>query len=110
MQSFKVGIKVTHSSEEFIKEIYDANRNDILLRIEHGFGCIDIVFNPMNFLLTGDISTDINDEQQQVVSLPSKDLHTCNERLFQFTSAIYLYISEAYKVADLFQRAVVQSR
>lgn len=110
MLSFKVGVKVTRSSEDFIKEIYDAKRDDILLRIEHDFGCIDIVFNPINFLLTGDVSTDINDEQQQVVSLPSKDLHNFNDNLFQLTSAIYLYISEAYKVADLFQRAVVQSR
>ena len=46
MLYFRKGVKVFHSSEEFVKEAIQLGKDDVLLRVEHDYGIIDVVFNP----------------------------------------------------------------
>ena len=106
MLSFRKGVKVFTNSEEFVKEAILIGKDDILLRIEHGYGMIDVVFNPAGTYLDGEVYKYLNDGKEMFVRLEMKDIASNMRSVIDMSSALYLYIAEAYQVAGLFERTM----
>ena len=106
MLSFRKGVKVFTSSEEFVKEAIKLEKEDVLLRIEHDYGMIDVVFNPAGTYLEGEVYKYVDDNRQMFARLDMKDIAHSMRSVIDMSSALYLYIAEAYKVAGLFERTM----
>ena len=100
------GVKVFTSSEEFVKEAIKLEKDDVLLRIEHDYGMIDVVFNPVGTYLQGEVYKYMDDGKQMFLRLELKDIANNMLSIIDMSSALYLYIAEAYKVAGLFERTM----
>ena len=110
MLSFRKGVKVFTSSGEFVKEAMKMEKDDVLLRIEHDYGMIDIVFNPVGTYLQGEVYKYIDDSKEMFVRLELKDIANNMLSVIDMSSALYLYISEAYKTATIFEKIMIGPR
>ena len=110
MLSFRKGVKVFHSSEEFVKEAILLGKDDILLRIEHEYGMIDVVFNPAGTYLQGEVYKYLDENKEMFARLELKDIANEMLSVLQMSSALYAYISEAYKIAGLFEKTMIGPR
>ena len=110
MLSFRKGVKVFYSSEEFVKEATKMGKDDVLLRIEHDYGLIDVVFNPLGTYLQGEVCKNLDDGKEMFVRLEMKDIANNMLSVIDMSSALYLYIAEAYKVAGLFEKTMIGPR
>ena len=110
MLSFRKGVKVFTSSEEFVKEAILLGKDDILLRIEHDYGLIDVVFNPAGTYLQGEVYKYLDENKEMFARLELKDIANEMLSVLQMSSALYVYISEAYKIAGLFEKTMIGPR
>jgi hypothetical protein len=109
MLSFRKDFKVFKTTEEFVKEAI-WTKNDLLLRIEHNYGLIDIKFNPITCLLEGVVYADITDAKEMVLSVKSLDISDCMLSALHISSALHSFISDAYKMAGLLNGILVQPK
>lgn len=109
MLSFRKDFQVFESSEAFVKEAI-WTKNDLLLRIEHNYGLIDIKFNPTNCLLEGIVYNTVLDTKEMVLSLKTVDIADSMLSALHISSALHAYISEAYKMAGLLDRILIQPK
>lgn len=98
-----------YSSEEFVKECMSLPPNPVVLAITHGSGQIEIEFVSSTLHLTGHVYSFLNDEKEKVVQLEYKDVAHENTSVLKLSSALYSYISEAYKIAHILDRTIIQS-
>ena len=110
MLSFRKGVKVFYSSEEFVKEAIKMEKDDVLLRIEHDYGLIDVVFNPLGTYLQGEVCKNLDDGKEMFVRLEMKDIANNMLSIIDMSSALYLYIAEAYKTASIFEKTMIGPR
>ena len=110
MLSFRKGVKVFYSSEEFVKEAIKMEKDDVLLRIEHDHGLIDVVFNPLGTYLQGEVCKNLDDGKEMFVRLEMKDIANNMLSVIDMSSALYLYIAEAYKTASIFEKTMIGPR
>ena len=101
------GVKVFTSSEEFVKEAIKLEKDDVLLRIEHDYGMIDVVFNPVGTYLQGEVYKYMDDGKQMFLRLELKDIANNMLSIIDMSSALYLYIAEAYKTASIFEKTMI---
>lgn len=109
MLSFRKDFQVFESSEEFVKEAI-WTKNDLLLRIEHNYGLIDIKFNPVTCLLDGIVYNTVLDTKEMVLSLKTVDIADSMLSALHISSALHAYISEAYKMAGLLDGILIQPK
>jgi hypothetical protein len=105
----KNGFKSVESTEEFVKQAIEFGQKDIVLSVAHGNGVIDIVISPTMDAIEADVYHFLNDDTELKYSMPIKTLTDNNISSLALTSAIYAYLSEAFKVADMFTRTTRQS-
>ena len=101
--------KFIYSSEEFVKECLGLPTNSVVLAITHGYGQIEVEFVPSTMHLTGHVYSFMNDEKEKVVQLEFKDVANENTSALVLSSALYSYISEAYKIANILDKTLIQS-
>lgn len=109
MLSFRKDFQVFESSEKFVKEAV-WTKNDLLLRIEHNYGLIDIKFNPVNCLLEGVVYSNVLDTKEMVLSLKSVDIADSMLSALHISSSLHSYISDAYKMAGLLNGILIQPK
>jgi hypothetical protein len=102
--------KFIHSSEEFIKECIALPSNNIVLAITHDYGQIEVEFVPATMLLSGSVYTLINEETEKFVRLDYKDIAHDNGSALLLSSALYTYLAEAYRIASILERTLIQKR
>jgi hypothetical protein len=98
-----------YSSEEFVKECISLPPNPIVLAISHSHGQIEVEFVPSTMHLTGHVYSFMNDEKEKVIQLDYKDVAHENTSALVLSSALYAYISEAYKMAHILDKTIIQS-
>ena len=110
MLYFRKGVKVFHSSEEFVKEAIQLGKDDVLLRIEHDYGMIDVVFNPAGTYLEGEVYKLLDDNKEIYCRLEMKDVAHDMISVISLSSALYAYIAQAYKTASIFEKVMIGNR
>jgi hypothetical protein len=75
----------------------------------HSDGVIDIVFSPTMDAIEAEVYHFLNDGTELKYSMPIKTLTDNNISTLHLTSAIYAYLSEAFKVADMFRSTTRQN-
>jgi acyl CoA:acetate/3-ketoacid CoA transferase alpha subunit len=103
------GFKTVDTAEEFVKQVLEFGQKDIVLSVTHSQGVIDIVVSPTMDAIEADIYHFLNDETELKYTLPIKSLTANYISSLNLTSAIYAYLSEAFKVADMFTKTTRQS-
>jgi hypothetical protein len=105
----KNGFKSVDTVDAFIKEAIECDHKDIVLSIVHDNGVIDIVLSPTMDLIEAEVYRFLNDGTELKYSMPTKSLANNNLSTLYLTSQIYAYLSEAFKVADMFRSTTRQS-
>jgi hypothetical protein len=105
----KNGFKSVDTVDAFIKEAIECDHKDVVLSIVHDNGVIDIVLSPTMDLIEAEIYQFLNDGTELKYSMPTKSLANNNLSTLHLTSQIYSYLSEAFKVADMFRSTTRQS-
>ena len=105
----KQGFKTVESTEEFVKQFIEFGQKDIVLSVTHSQGVIDIVVSPTMDAIEADVYHFLNDETELKYTLPIKTLTDNNISSLALTSAIHAYLSEAFKVAEMFRSTTRQS-
>ncbi len=105
----KNGFKTVDTAEEFVKQVLEFGQKDLVLSVTHSQGVIDIVVSPTMDAIEADIYHFLNDETELKYTLPIKSLTANYISSLNLTSAIYAYLSEAFKVADMFTKTTRQS-
>ena len=105
----KQGFKTVDTTEEFVKQVMEFGQKDIVLSVTHSQGVIDIVVSPTMDAIEADVYHFLNDDTELKYSMPIKTLTDNNISTLHLTSAIYAYLSEAFKVADMFRSTTRQS-
>jgi hypothetical protein len=105
----KQGFTTVDTTEEFVKQAIEFGNKDIVLSITHSNGVIDIVVSPTMDAIEADVYHFLNDETELKYTLPIKTLTDNNISSLALTSAIYAYLSEAFKVAEMFRSTTRQS-
>jgi len=103
------GSKFIYSSEEFVKECLGLPSKPVVLAITHDNGQIEVEFVPFTMHLTGHVYSFMNDEKEKVIQLDLKDIANENTSALVLSSALYSYISEAYKMAHFLDKTIIQS-
>ncbi len=103
------GFKTVDTAEEFVKQVLEFGQKDLVLSVTHSQGVIDIVVSPTMDAIEADIYHFLNDETELKYTLPIKSLTANYISSLNLTSAIYAYLSEAFKVADMFTKTTRQS-
>jgi hypothetical protein len=103
------GFKTVDTAEEFVKQVLEFGQKDIVLSVTHSQGVIDIVVSPTMDAIEADVYHFLNDETELKYTLPIKSLTADYISSLNLTSAIYAYLSEAFKVADMFTKTTRQS-
>jgi hypothetical protein len=80
-----------------------------VLAITHGHGQIEVEFVPSTMHLTGHVYSFMNDEKEKVIQLDFKDVVLENASVLLLSSALYSYIAEAYKMAHILDKTIIQS-
>ena len=105
----KQGFKTVESTEEFVKQAIEFGQKDIVLSITHSNGVIDIVVSPTMDAIEADVYHFLDDDTELKYSMPIKTLTDNNLSSLALSSAIYAYLSEAFKVAEMFRSTTRQS-
>lgn len=105
----KNGFKSVDTAESFIKEAIEFGNKDIVLSVVHNDGVIDIVFSPSLDAIEAEVYHFLNDGTELKYTLSIKSLTNNNISTLYLTSQIYAYLSEAFKVADMFKSTTRQS-
>ena len=105
----KNGFKSVDTAESFIKEAIEFGNKDIVLSVVHNDGVIDIVFSPSLDAIEAEVYHFLNDGTELKYTMPIKSLTNNNISTLYLTSQIYAYLSEAFKVADMFKSTTRQS-
>jgi len=105
----KNGFKSVDTAESFIKEAIEVGNKDIVLSVVHNDGVIDIVFSPSLDAIEAEVYHFLNDGTELKYTMPIKSLTNNNISTLYLTSQIYAYLSEAFKVADMFKSTTRQS-
>ena len=105
----KHGFKTVDTVESFVKESLEFNNKDVVLSVVHADGCIDIVYSPTMDAIEADVYHFLNDETELKYTMPLKTLTNVNLSSLVLSSAIYAYLSEAFKVAEMFRSTIRQS-
>jgi uncharacterized protein YpiB (UPF0302 family) len=103
------GSNYIYNSEEFVKECLGLPSNPVVLAITHGYGQIEVEFVPSTMHLTGHVYSFMNDEKEMVIQLDFKDVANENTSALVLSSALYSYISEAYKMSHILNKILIQS-
>ena len=103
------GFKTVDTAEEFVKQVLEFGQKDIVLRVTHSQGVIDIIVSPTMDAIEADVYHFLNDETELKYTMPLKSLTANYISSLNLTSAIYAYLSEAFKVADMFTKTTRQS-
>jgi len=103
------GFKTVDTAEEFVKQVLEFGQKDLVLSVTHSNGVIDIVVSPTMDAIEADVYHFLNDETELKYTLPIKSLTANYISSLNLTSAIYAYLSEAFKVADMFTKTTRQS-
>ena len=103
------GFKTVDTAEEFVKQVLEFGQKDLVLSVTHSQGVIDIVVSPTMDAIEADVYHFLNDETELKYTLPIKSLTANYISSLNLTSAIYAYLSEAFKVADMFTKTTRQS-
>ena len=103
------GFKTVDTAEEFVKQVLEFGQKDIVLSVTHSQGVIDIIVSPTMDAIEADVYHFLNDETELKYTLPIKSLTANYISSLNLTSAIYAYLSEAFKVADMFTKTTRQS-
>ena len=107
--NYRKGSKFIYNSEEFVKECLGLPLNSVVLAITHDYGQIEVEFVSSTMHLTGHVYSFMNDEKEKVVQLEFKDVANENTSALVLSSALYSYISEAYKIAHILDKTLIQS-
>jgi len=110
MLSCRKGLKVFYTSEEFVKEAIQLGKDDMVLRIEHDYGMIDVLFNPIGTYLEGEVYKYIDDAKEMYCRLDMKDVANDMLSVISLSSALYEYIAHAYKTASIFEKVMIGPR
>lgn len=105
----KHGFKSVDTTESFVKEAMEFGNKDVVLSVVHDNGVIDVVFSPTMDAIEADVYHFLNDNTELKFSMPIKTLTNENISSLYLTSSIYAYLSEAFKVADMFRKTIRQS-
>jgi len=105
----KNGFKSVDTTEAFVKEALEFGNKDVVLSVVHENGIIDIVFSPTMDAIEAEVYHFLNDGTELKYSMPMKTFTDNNISSLHLTSAIYAYLSEAFKVADMFRSTTRQS-
>jgi hypothetical protein len=105
----KAGFKSVDNTEAFVKQALASENKDIVLSVTHDTGIIDIVFSPTMDAIQAEVFHFLNDGTELKYTMPSKSLANGYISELQLCSSIYVYLSEAYKVADMFRNTTRQS-
>ena len=105
----KNGFKSVDTTEAFVKEALEFGNKDVVLSLVHETGVIDIVFSPTMDAIQAEVFHFLNDGTELKYTMPSKSLANGYISELQLCSSIYVYLSEAYKVADMFRNTTRQS-
>ncbi len=105
----KQGFKTVDTTEEFVKQVMEFGQKDIVLSVTHSNGVIDIVVSPTMDAIEADVYHFLNDETELKYTMPIKSLTASYISSLSLTSAIHTYLSEAFKIADIFARTTRQS-
>ena len=105
----KHGFKSVDTTESFVKEALELGNKDVVLSVVHDNGVIDIVFSPTMDAIEAEVFHFLNDGTELKFTMPLKTLTNDNISSLHLTSAIHAYLSEAFKVAEMFRRSIRQS-
>jgi len=105
----KHGFKSVDTTESFVKEAMEFGNKDVVLSVTHETGVIDIVFSPTMDAIEAEVYHFLNDGTELKYSMPIKTLTDNNISTLHLTSTIYAYLSEAFKVAEIFRSTIRQS-
>ena len=105
----KNGFMSVDTTEAFVKQALEFGNKDVVLSVVHSDGVIDIVFSPTMDAIEAEVYHFLNDGTELKYSMPIKTLTDKNISTLHLTSAIYAYLSEAFKVADMFRSTTRQS-
>ena len=105
----KNGFQSVDTTEVFVKQALEYGVKDIVLSTVHENGVIDLVLSPTMDAIEADVYHFLNDGTELKFTMPLKTLTNDNISSLYLTSAIYAYLSEAFKVADMFRRTTRQS-
>ena len=105
----KNGFKSVDTTEAFVKQALEFGNKDVVLSVVHENGVIDIVFSPTMDAIEAEVYHFLNDGTELKYSMPIKTLTDNNISTLHLTSAIYAYLSEAFKVADMFRSTTRQN-
>jgi len=105
----KHGFKSVDTTEEFVKQAIEFGHKDIVLSVVHSNGVIDIVISPTMDAIEAEVYHFLNDDTELKYSMPIKTLTDNNISSLALTSAIHAYLSEAFKVAEMFRSTTRQS-
>ncbi len=103
------GFKTVDTTEEFVKQAIEFGNKDIVLSVVHGNGVIDIVISPIMDAIEADVYHFLDDDTELKYSMPIKTLTDNNLSSLALTSAIHSYLSEAFKIAEIFRSTTRQS-
>ena len=103
------GFKTVDNTEEFVKQVLEFGQKDLVLSVTHSTGVIDIVVSPTMDAIEADIYHFLDDETELKYTLPIKSLTVNYVSALSLTSAIHAYLSEAFKVAEIFRNTTRQS-
>lgn len=98
-----------YSSEEFVKECISLPSNPVVLAITHSSGQIEIEYVPHTLHLVGHVYSFMDDEKEKVIQLDYKNVEREIDSVLALSSVLYSYIAEAYKMANLLDKIIIQS-
>jgi hypothetical protein len=102
--------KFIYDTETFVKESIDSfATEDLVLAITHDVGQIQVLFNKQKLQISGTVYTFLNNGNEQCYQILPKDLTYDQSSFLVLSSAIYAFLSEAYKIADMFKQSTFQS-
>ncbi len=104
------GSEFFRNSEEFVKACIALPTNSIILAIENEYGQIAIEFVPSRMFLSGNVYSYINEEKEKSIQLDYKDIANESTSALLLSSALYIYIAEAYRIANVLERTLIQNR
>ena len=105
----KHGFKSVDTAEAFVKQALEFDNKDVVLSVVHENGVIDIVCSPTMDAIEAQVYHFLNDGTELKFCMPIKTLTNHNISSLELTSTIYAYLSEAFKVADMFRCTTRQS-
>ena len=103
------GFDAVDTSEAFVKQALKLGKRDVVLSVTHETGAIEIAFSPIQDIIEATVYHFLDDETELKYSMPLKSIETLVLSELKLTSAIHQYLSEAYKVAEMFRSTTRQS-